>query len=136
MDVQAKACIAVDAMGADKGPSEMVAAVRLALDAFPDIAPIILVGQEPVLAPLVEEAGLNSHSKLSIIHASQVVDMDDKPLQAMKQKRDSSMARSIELVKDGVAAVVVSCGNTGTLMASGTIRLRTMDGVNALPSRR
>lgn len=47
----------------------------------------------------------------------------------MKQKRDSSMARAIELVKEGSASVVVSCGNTGTLMASGTIRLRTMDGV-------
>lgn len=129
MEVQAKACIAVDAMGADKGPSEIVAAVQLALDAFPHIAPIILVGQEPVLTPLVEEAGLVSHPKLRIIHASQIVDMDDKPLQAMKQKRDSSMARSIELVKAGEAAVVVSCGNTGTLMASGTIRLRTMEGV-------
>ncbi len=129
MEVQAKACIAVDAMGADKGPSEIVAAVQLALEAFPDIAPIILVGQEPVLTPLVKEAGLDSHPKLRIIHASQIVDMDDKPLQAMKQKRDSSMARSIELVKDGEAAVVVSCGNTGTLMASGTIRLRTMEGV-------
>lgn len=129
MDDQAKACIAVDAMGSDKGPTEMVAAVKLALSEFSDLSPIILVGQEPILTPLVKEAGLHGHSKLRIIHASQVVDMDDKPLQAMKKKRDSSMARSIELVKDGEAAVVVSCGNTGTLMASGTIRLRTMEGV-------
>lgn len=129
MEIQAKACIAVDAMGADKGPSEIVAAVRLAFDAFPDLSPILLVGQETVLNPIVEEAGLASHPNLRVIHASQIVDMDDKPLQAMKQKRDSSMARSIELVKDGEAAVVVSCGNTGTLMANGTIRLRTMDGV-------
>jgi len=129
MEGQGKACIAVDAMGADKGPNEIVAAVKLALDAFPKIAPIILVGQEQILKPLVTEAGLDSHPKISICHASQIVDMDDKPLQAMKQKRDSSMARSIELVKEGKAAVVVSCGNTGTLMASGTIRLRTMEGV-------
>ena len=55
--------------------------------------------------------------------------MEDKPLQAMKHKKDSSMAVAIELVKEGRAAVVVSCGNTGTLMASGTIRLRTMEGI-------
>lgn len=129
MSDQGNACIAVDAMGSDKGPTEMVAAVKLALDNVPDIAPVILVGQEPILAPLVAEAGLADHPKLKILHATQVVEMSDKPLQAMKQKRDSSMARAIELVKDGEAAVVVSCGNTGTLMASGTIRLRTMEGI-------
>ncbi len=129
MHGEGKACIAVDAMGSDKGPEEMIAAVKLALDQYAEIAPLILVGQEPVLAPIVADAGLESHPKIRLLHASQIVDMDDKPLQAMKQKRDSSMARSIELVKDGEAAVVVSCGNTGTLMASGTIRLRTMEGV-------
>ncbi len=126
---QGNACIAVDAMGSDNGPPEMVAAVKLALEKFPDLAPIVLVGQEPVLSPLVAENGLADHPKLKILDASQIVEMEDKPLQAMKQKRDSSMARAIELVKDGKAAVVVSCGNTGTLMASGTIRLRTMDGI-------
>lgn len=129
MSDQGNACIAVDAMGSDKGPAEMVAAVKLALDNIADLSPIILVGQEEVLAPIVAESGLEGHPKLQIKHASQIVEMDDKPLQAMKQKRDSSMARAIELVKEGDASVVVSCGNTGTLMASGTIRLRTMDGV-------
>ena len=55
--------------------------------------------------------------------------MDDKPLMALKRKKDSSMLRAIELVKDGRASVVVSCGNTGALMAGGTLRLRTMEGV-------
>ncbi|OUW19373.1 MAG: phosphate acyltransferase PlsX [Opitutales bacterium TMED158] len=126
---QGRACIAVDAMGSDKGPAEMVAAVKLALESIGDLAPVIIVGQEELLAPLVADAGLQDHPKLRLKHASQVVEMGDKPLQAMKQKRDSSMARAIELVKEGEASVVVSCGNTGTLMASGTIRLRTMDGI-------
>ncbi|HCR28937.1 MAG TPA: phosphate acyltransferase PlsX [Opitutae bacterium] len=129
MHDRGNACIAVDAMGSDKGPSEMVAAVALALKGYPSIAPIILVGQEDALVPCVKNAGLQDHPKLSIQHASQIVDMEDKPLQAMKQKKDSSMARAIELVKEGKASVVVSCGNTGTLMASGTIRLRTMEGI-------
>ncbi len=55
--------------------------------------------------------------------------MEDKPLVALKRKKDSSMVRAIELVKAGEANVVVSCGNTGALMACGTLRLRTMEGV-------
>jgi glycerol-3-phosphate acyltransferase PlsX len=55
--------------------------------------------------------------------------MDDKPLNALKRKKDSSMVRAIELVKSGQASVVVSCGNTGALMAGGTLRLRTMEGI-------
>ena len=118
MQDRGSACIAVDAMGSDKGPAEVVAAVAAALKDYTSIAPILLVGQEEVLAPLVENANLIDHPKLSIQHASQIVDMEDKPLKAMKQKKDSSMAVAIELVKEGRAAVVVSCGNTGTLMAT------------------
>lgn len=129
MHDRGKTCIAVDAMGSDKGPAEVVAAVAMALKEYPEMASIILVGQEAILAPIVQSAGLQDHRKLSIQHASQIVDMEDKPLQAMKQKKDSSMARAIELVKEGKATVVVSCGNTGTLMASGTIRLRTIEGI-------
>ena len=55
--------------------------------------------------------------------------MEDKPLMALKRKKDSSMVRAIEQVKNGEAAAVVSCGNTGALMAGGTLRLRTMEGV-------
>jgi glycerol-3-phosphate acyltransferase PlsX len=55
--------------------------------------------------------------------------MDDKPLNALKKKKDSSMVRAIELVKTGDARVVVSCGNTGALMAGGTLRLRPMEGI-------
>ncbi len=121
--------IAVDAMGGDLGPAEVVAAVRLALaHANSDFA-ITLVGDETVLGPLISQAGLKRSSRLSIHHASEVVTMDDKPLHALKRKKDSSMVRAIELVKNGDADVVVSCGNTGALMAGGTLRLRTMEGI-------
>ncbi len=126
---QGNACIAVDAMGSDKGPSEMVAAVKMALETVQDLDPIILVGKEEVLAPLVREQGIENHPKLSIFNASEIIEMGDKPLQALRQKKDASMIRAIELVKDKKARVVVSCGNTGTLMAAGTIKLRTMDGL-------
>ncbi|MCF7689036.1 MAG: phosphate acyltransferase PlsX [Cephaloticoccus sp.] len=121
--------IAVDAMGGDLGPAEIVAAVKLALIQDRGLNPITLVGDQAVLHPLVEQAGLGNDSHVRIFHASEVITMDDKPLQALKRKKDSSMVRAIELVKDNQASVVVSCGNTGALMATGTIRLRTMEGV-------
>jgi phosphate acyltransferase len=120
--------IAVDAMGGDMGPGEVVAAVKLALHSS-TLNPITLVGDEAVLGPLLQEAGLARHPRLLVHHASEVITMDDKPLNALKKKKDSSMVRAIELVKNGGASVVVSCGNTGALMAGGTLRLRTMEGV-------
>ena len=121
--------IAVDAMGGDLGPSEVVAAVKLALNQYPALNPIVLVGDEAVLGPLLSQAGLNRTNRLTIHHASEVITMEDKPLNALKRKKDSSMVRAIELVKNGEAGVVVSCGNTGALMAGGTLRLRTMEGI-------
>jgi glycerol-3-phosphate acyltransferase PlsX len=126
----AKGRIAVDAMGSDLGPSEIVAAAKLALAEFSDLSAITLVGNEAVLKPLVAEAGLSSHEKLAIFHASEVITMDDKPLVALKRKKDASMLRAIELVKNGEAGAAVSCGNTGCLVGAGILKLRTLDGVD------
>jgi glycerol-3-phosphate acyltransferase PlsX len=117
-------------MGGDLGPAEVVAGVKLAQKRDPQLDPITLVGDQALLEPLIQEAGLSLGPNLSIFHASEVVTMDDKPLMALKKKRDSSMVRAIELVKNGDASVLVSCGNTGALMAGGTLRLRMMEGVN------
>jgi glycerol-3-phosphate acyltransferase PlsX len=122
--------IAVDAMGGDLGPAEVVAAVKLARSQDPQLDPITLVGDRAVIEPLIAQAGLKLGPELDIFHASEVVTMDDKPLMALKKKKDSSMVRAIELVKNGDAKVLVSCGNTGALMAGGTLRLRMMEGVN------
>ena len=116
-------------MGGDLGPAEVVAAVKLALHQYPQLNPIILVGDEAVLNPLLAHAGLHRGQRLTVYHASEVITMDDKPLMALKRKKDSSMLRAIDLVKNGEAGGVVSCGNTGALMAGGTLRLRTMPGV-------
>ncbi len=122
--------IAVDAMGSDLGPHEIVEAVKLALAEFPDLNPITLVGDQRVIGPLLASAGLADHPKLAIFHASEVITMDDKPLVALKRKKDSSMIRAIELVKAGEAGAAVSCGNTGTLVAAGIVKLRTLEGVD------
>lgn len=117
-------------MGGDLGPAEVVAAVQIALSEDQDLAPIVIVGQQEVLTPLVAQAGLAGNPRVSIAHASEVITMDDKPLKALKTKKDASMLRAIELVKSGEAKVAVSSGNTGALMAGGTLRLRTMNGVD------
>jgi len=117
-------------MGGDLGPAEVVAGVKLAQKRDAQLDPITLVGDQAVLEPLISQAGLNLGPSLSIFHASEVVTMDEKPLMALKKKKDSSMVRGIELVKNGDASVLVSCGNTGALMAGGTLRLRMMEGVN------
>lgn len=129
MHDQGGSCIAVDAMGSDMGPGEIVAAVKLALAAIPDLRPIVLVGDEALLRPALAHEGLERDARVSILHASEVIEMDDKPLAALKRKKDSSMVRGIELLKDGKAKCLVSCGNTGSLMAGGTLKLRTLDGV-------
>jgi glycerol-3-phosphate acyltransferase PlsX len=122
--------IAVDAMGGDLGPAEVVEAARLALAEYPDLNPLILVGDEARLRPLLARAGLTNHPALSLCHASEVITMDDKPLHAIRRKKDSSMMRAIELVKNGEAIAAVSCGNTGSLVAAGILKLRTLDGLD------
>lgn len=122
--------IAVDAMGGDLGPPEVVEAVKLAFEEFPGLNPVTLVGDREVLLPLVARCGLGNHPSVDIFHASEVITMEDKPMQALRRKKDASMVRAIERVKEGHAGVVVSCGNTGALMAGGTIKLRTMEGVD------
>jgi glycerol-3-phosphate acyltransferase PlsX len=122
--------IAVDAMGGDLGPAEVVEAARLAMAEYPDLNPLILVGDTAVLKPLVAKAGLADNPSLSLSHASEVITMDDKPLLAIRRKKDSSMMRAIELVKNGEAIAAVSCGNTGSLVAAGILKLRTLEGLD------
>ncbi len=121
--------IAVDAMGGDLGPGEVVAGVKLALTQYASLNAITLLGDQAILNPLIDQAGLTGNPRLTVLHTSEVITMEDKPLNALKRKKDSSMVRAIELVKNREAGVVLSCGNTGALMACGTLRLRTMEGI-------
>ena len=121
--------IAVDAMGGDRGPAAVVEGVRLALGESKGLLDIVLVGQQEILEPLLAKAGLKGDARVKILHASEVIGMDEKPIKSIKQKRDSSLVRAVELVKDGTCQAAVSCGNTGSLMACGTLKLRMMPGV-------
>lgn len=125
-----KRCLAIDAMGSDKGPAEIIEGVSLALDGCLEGDLFYLAGDENILNPILEQKALLNDPRIKVIHASEVVHMDEKPLQAIKKKKDSSMVRGMELVKDGEAGALISCGNTGALMAGGTIKIRPLPGVD------
>jgi glycerol-3-phosphate acyltransferase PlsX len=118
--------IAIDCMGGDHGSSVTVpAALRFLMQH--SAAHLILVGQEAVLRPL-----LGSHSqnpRLRVVHASELVGMDESPALALRNKKDSSMRVAINLVKNGEADACVSAGNTGALMAISRFVLKMLPGI-------
>ncbi len=121
--------IAIDAMGGDSGPEVVVKAAQLVLERNPELN-LVLVGQEAAINRELDKFGLKSSERLKIGHASEVVRMDDPPSVAMRNKKDSSMRVSINLVKEGVAQACVSAGNTGALMAIARFVLKTLPGID------
>ncbi|GAB6069820.1 phosphate acyltransferase PlsX [Thiomicrorhabdus hydrogeniphila] len=120
--------IAIDAMGGDHGLVVTVPASIDAINAYPDLH-IVLVGQKPLV-----EAELAKHqydaSRITVQHAEQVVEMDDLPSKALRNKRQSSMRLALNLVKDDEAQACVSAGNTGALMATAKFVLKTIPGID------
>ncbi len=112
-------------MGGDHGASVCVPAALAMLKDNPDLR-IVLVGREQQIQPL-----LNGNSeRLSIVHADEVVGMDESPGDALRKKKDSSMRVAINQVKEGLADACVSAGNTGALMATGKFVLKTLPGID------
>ncbi|KIN61275.1 Phosphate acyltransferase [Sulfitobacter noctilucae] len=120
--------ISVDAMGGDEGPAAVVAGCALSARINADIA-FVLHGDQASLEPLVAKSR-ELAGRCEVRHASGVVTMDDKPSAVVRSGKETSMWSAIESVRAGEAAVAVSCGNTGALMAISMIRLRKLPGVN------
>jgi len=121
--------VAVDAMGGDFGPSVTVPAALELLEEMKTLH-IQLVGDQAVLARVLEQHGGSPGERLKVVHASQQVEMTDLPSHALRNKRDSSMRVAVNLVKEGVAQACVSAGNTGALMATARFVLKTLPGVD------
>ena len=121
--------IVVDVMGGDHGPGIVIDGVKQALQAYPHIAEILLVGPHQDIKDALKRARCRD-SRISIHHASEVITMEDKPLDAVRKKKDCSMIRAMELVRDGRAEAVISRGNTGALVASATFKLHRLDPVD------
>jgi len=123
------ATIALDAMGGDHGASIVVPAALKALKQNAALK-LILVGDESTISDVLLAHKSAVSDRLSIQHASQIVEMDELPSQALRGKKDSSMRVAINLVKEGRAQACVSAGNTGALMATARFVLKTLPGID------
>ncbi len=108
--------VAVDALGGDKAPGEIIAGAQQAFDTG---IPVLLVGP----------ADLVGRGNLALHVASEFIDMHDEPASAVRTKKDSTLVRSAELVRDDVASAMISAGNTGATMASALLRMGRIKGV-------
>ncbi len=110
--------VAIDAMGGDKAPSEIVAGAR---EAMSEGLSVVLVGQPDAIGDVGD---------IPVVAASEVIAMDDEPGNAVRTKKDSSLVRAAELVRDGKACAMFSAGNTGAGMAAALLRYGRLDGVS------
>lgn len=115
--------IAVDAMGGDNAPLEIVEGSLIARDHG---AHIVLVGNEAEIAPLIDGRDDN----ITIRHASQIVDMHDDPAHAIREKKDASIVVAARMVADGEAQAMVSAGSTGAAMACAAFIIGRLSGVS------
>jgi glycerol-3-phosphate acyltransferase PlsX len=120
--------VALDAMGGDFAPRNLVEGAVLALEAYPQLSKLFLVGDRAAVE--AELARLHcTDSRVEVVHASQVVDMTDEAIASVRKKKDSSVSRAVDLVKSGSAQAVVSAGHTGAAVAASTIKLRLLPGI-------
>ena len=120
--------VAIDAMGGDHGAHVTVPAALAFLQQYPDVN-LVLVGLQDVIAAELTARHAQTGPRLRIHPASEVVAMDESPVLALKNKKDSSMRVAAQLVKTGEAHACVSAGNTGALMAISRYVLKTLPGI-------
>lgn len=127
-DKSGRIIISVDAMGGDRGPAAVISGIAQSAAKNPDIG-FIVHGDEPTLTKLLKKKR-HLADVVEVRHAEDVVTMDAKPSHVMRNGKKTSMWSTVDAVRNGEAAVAVSCGNTGALMALSMIRLRKLPGVN------
>lgn len=121
--------IALDAMGGDFGPEVIIPAAARILKENPNVN-MILVGLQDQIKDQLKRHNLQLSDRLQILHASEVVAMDESPAMALRKKKDSSLRVVINLVHEGKAGAAVSAGNTGALMATSKFVLKTLPGID------
>ena len=119
--------IIVDAMGGDNAPQAVVeGAVAAAKEYGVDI---VLVGKQEIVEALVKKNGGELGDKISIVNASEVVDMEDDPTTVLRSKKDSSMSVALHLLKDGGGDACISAGSTGALLTGATLIVKRVHGI-------
>lgn len=125
--------IAVDVMGGDHGCGPVIEGAMLALREIPAIKELLLVGHQDEIEACLRHtpnAGSPKDPRCRIVHASEVLTMEDKPVVGLRKKRDCSIIRAVELIKEGKAEAIISPGNTGGVVAASTLKLRPIPGVD------
>jgi glycerol-3-phosphate acyltransferase PlsX len=121
--------IAVDVMGGDHGCGVVIEGANRALQADKNITTLYLVGNRAEIHASLPARGFRDH-RVRVVHAAEVLTMDDKPAAALRKKKDCSIARAVDLVNEGKADAVVSLGNTGGIFAAATFKLGRVPGVD------
>jgi len=121
-------CIAIDAMGGDTGPAAMVAGAARTRRKDPRLH-FLFFGDKALIAPELERHK-PLHSGVTIVHTPESIAATEKPSQAIRRARTTSMGMAINAVKDGQAHAALSAGNTGAMMAMAKLALRTMPGID------
>ena len=116
-------------MGGDHGCGVVIEGARLALQNSKKITALYLVGDQAAILAALPERGFRNH-RMKVVHASEVITMEDKPVNALRKKRDSSIVRAAELVHDGKADALISLGNTGGIFAAATFKVGRLAGVD------
>lgn len=115
-------------MSGDNGAPEYIPAVVSALNAHDNLS-VLAVGKEDILQPLLADQPHFKSGRITIVPATEVVEMDDAPQSALRNKKDSSMRVAINCVKEGQADAAMSAGNTGALLATAKFVLKTLPGI-------
>jgi phosphate acyltransferase len=121
--------IAVDAMGGDHGPSEVVPGALDFASGHP-ADKVVLVGREDAIREAIRKVGATTPPNVTIVPASQVIEMDEHPALALREKKDSSILVACDLVRKGDADAVVTAGHTGAGMAAAVLRIGRLPGVD------
>ena len=120
--------VALDAMGGDSAPASTVRGASMAAQIITDLE-VVLVGQGDRIKEELDRLGGSDNGQLSIHEASEIIGMDELPVEALRHKTDSSLSRCVELVKNGEADAVVSAGNTGAFVAAALFALKPLERV-------
>ncbi len=120
--------IAIDAMGGDFAPAEIVKGAVEAARGLPYVTKLLLVGDQDAVRRELAACG-GTPPKVEIVHASQSVGMDEAAALAVRKKKDTSIGRAVDLVKTGEADAVVSAGHTGAVVVAASLKLRTLSGI-------
>ena len=121
--------IALDAMGGDNAPKAIIAGAVQALEELPEQVTITLVGDEAQINAELKALSCET-PRFSIVHTTEVVTMDDPPTAAIRGKKNSSIAKAVELVKEGKSQALVSAGNTGASVAACVLKLGRLPGID------